>query len=183
MKKHPPLKDPRLARRADSFTLVEVVIAMAIMTVTLVPLMGLMTGGLVEVGTNIDNNQAVNICQQVVTAAQQGSFHALATNSAVGGPPTGIPPVSSPAPTPILSYFTAEGDVVATAGKANIVYTASVTYTTNAVTSPTPPLITMVVQVQKTPAGHANNNAPIATFVETISCQDCSGYIGTTTYD
>ena len=180
---HLSFKARRFGRKADSFTLVEVVIAMAIMTVTLVPLMGLMTGGLVEVGSNIDNNQAVNICQQVVTAAQQGSFHTLATNAVIGVTPTVITPTPTPAGTPVLSYFTAEADPVLTSSGANIAYTASVIYTTNAVTSPTPPLITMVVQVKKTPGGHPNNNAPVATFVETISCQDSSGYIGTTTYD
>jgi uncharacterized protein (TIGR02598 family) len=177
-----PFKSPRFAGKADSFTLVEVVVAMAIMTVTLVPLMGLMTGGLVEVGSNIDSNEAVDICQQVVTAAQQGSFSALAANANVGGVPMGSPPTSTPPPTPIPTYFTAEGDV-APAGSASIVYTASVTYMTNAVStmqsSPPyndPPLVTMVVQVLKTPHGITTKNPPVATFVGTIGCQDVSGF-------
>jgi len=139
------------------FTLVEVCIAMGIMTIALVPLLGLMANGLMQVGTNIDNVQAVNICQQVFVAAQQQSFSQLATTSGYN------------------TYFTASGDRVA-AGSANIVYTAAVTCTTSPVTAPTPPLVTLSIKVLKTPGGSAGTGNPVASFVGTVSCPDISGY-------
>ena len=158
----PPTTIPRFSRKSRGFTLVEVCISMGIMTVALVPLMGLMANGLMQVGTNIDSNQAVNICQQVFVAAQQQSFSQLVQTAG--------------ATTPTYSYFTAEGDSVA-AGSPSIVYTAAVTCTTNTVTAPTPPLATLVIKIRKTPGGNnVSGNSSVATFVGTVSCPDISGY-------
>ena len=148
------------SKKSRGFTLVEVCISMGIMTVTLVPLLGLMANGLTQVGSNIDKNQAVNICQQVYVAAQQQSFSNLATLAGTTQP----------------FYFTAEGDSVATAGSANIVYTAKVTFSASAATAPTPPLVTLVIKILKTPGGSAGTGNPVASFVGTVSCPDVSGY-------
>jgi uncharacterized protein (TIGR02598 family) len=165
MEKLPMIK-PR-SKKSSGFTLVEVVISMGIMTVTLVPLLGLMANGLSQVGSNIDKNQAVNICQQVFVGAQQGSFTQLVAAS--------VPPSSTATPVPF--YFTAEGDSDP-AGSASIVYTANVTYTAPAVSKPTPPLVTLQIRILKTPGGNMppGNPAPVASFVGTISCPDLSGY-------
>lgn len=165
-----PLRFPtRCNGKRRGFTLVEVCLSMGIMTVTLVPLLGLMANGLVQVGSNMDSNQAVNISQEVFTAARQMPFAGA----------TGL----STATTPVLpKYFTAEGDVVATVGP-TVAYTAYATRTLSTVTAPTPPMVTVVVTVRKTPGGvdpsvggTVGNYAPIATFVGTISCSDISGY-------
>ena len=153
----PALKGRRFPRRNHGFTLVEVCIAMGIMTVALVPLLGLMANGLMRVGSNIDNVQAVNISQQVFVAAQQQSFSQLA------------------ATTSYQTYFTAEGDAVP-AGSPSIVYTASVTCTNSAVTAPTPPLVTLSIKILKTPGGSVGTGNPVASFVGTVSCPDISGY-------
>ncbi len=57
----------RTSRRAyqRGFTLVEISMALGIMTITLIPLLGVMALGVGQVASNIDNNQAVNISQQV----------------------------------------------------------------------------------------------------------------------
>lgn len=151
------MKAPRFSRRNSGFTLVEVCLALGIMTLTLVPLLGLMANGLTQVGSNLDKVQAVNICQQVFVAAQQQSFSQLADT------------------TSYQTYFTAEGDLVA-AGSPGIVYTASVTCTTNTVTAPTPPLVTLSIKVLKTPEGSAGTGNPVASFVGSVSCPDLSGY-------
>jgi uncharacterized protein (TIGR02598 family) len=156
------MKKLPFSRKSPGFTLVEVCLSMAIMTVTLVPLLGLMANGLTQVGSNIDKNQAVNICQQVYVAAQQQSFSNLVSAAGTS--------------TPASFYFTAEGDPVTTAGSANIVYTAIVTYTTNQVTAPTPPLVTLAIKILKTPGGAAGTSNPVASFVGTVSCPDISGY-------
>ena len=150
----------RAAGKSSGFTLVEVCISLAIMTVTVVPLLGLMAGGLAQVSSTIDNNQAANIAQQVFVNAQQTSFSTL---SASGG---------------YTNYYTSEGDNVTVASPGTgIVYDAVVTCTPTAVTAPTPPLVTVVVTVRKAPGGVDNPNSPnIAKFVGTVSCQDISGY-------
>ena len=145
----------------SGFTLVEVCIAMAIMTVTLVPLMGLMATGLVQVGSNLDHNQAVNICQQVYAGQQQQSFYQLANTATTG--------------TPAYFYFTAEGDSLSSATSPGIVYTATVTYSATTVQSPTPPLVGLKIQIQKTPGG-ITTGPLVATFLGSVSCQDISGY-------
>lgn len=147
----------RSSRRRGGFTLVEVCLALGIMAFTMIPLIGVMALGLGQVRNNIDNNQAVNICQQVFVAAQQQSFSQLATTSGY------------------KSYFTADGDPVP-AGNPNIVYTANVTCTINSVTAPTPPLVTLAIKILKTPGGVTGTGNPIASFVGTVSCPDISGY-------
>jgi len=150
---------PSLTKKTRGFTLVEVCIAMAIMTVTLVPLMGLMANGLVQVGSNLDHNQAVNICQQVFIAQQQQSFSQLVANSA----------------TPASFYFTAEGDSLPSASSPGVVYTATVTYSITPVKSPTPPLVGLKIQIQKTPGG-VTTGPLVATFLGSVSCPDISGF-------
>jgi uncharacterized protein (TIGR02598 family) len=156
-----PTSSARPARRRNQgFTLVELCIAMGIMTVAMIPLLGLMANGLLQVGSNIDNVQAVNICQQVYVAAQQQSFYQLST----GGN--------------YQTYFTSSGDSVP-AGNAYIVYTASVTCTTSAVTgATTPPLVTLSIKIYKTPGGIAirSTSKPVSAFVGAVSCPDISGY-------
>lgn len=149
------------SKKSRGFTLVEVCISMGILTVTLVPLLGLMANGLSQVGSNIDKNQAVNICQQVYVGAQQQSFSQLVNEAG----------------TTVPTYFTAEGDSVP-AGSSSIVYTAYVTYSSNGATKPTPPLVTLQIKIQKTPGGIVppGNPAAVATFVGTVSCPDVSGY-------
>src|ERR1700734_3420750 len=93
-------------RRNLGFTLAELCIAMGILTVALVPMLGLMANGLVRVGSNIDNVQAVHICQQVFVAAQQQSFYNLSQNASTGGN--------------YSTYFTSSGDSVP-ANSSNIV--------------------------------------------------------------
>jgi uncharacterized protein (TIGR02598 family) len=154
------LKASPRRRRSLGFTLVELCIAMGILTVALVPMLGLMANGLVRVGSNIDNVQAVNICQQVFVAAQQQSFYQLST----GGN--------------YQTYFTASGDSVP-AGSSNIVYTAAVTCTNSAVTGTiTPPLVTLSIKIYRTPGGIAigSNSKPVSAFVGAVSCPDVSGY-------
>ena len=155
---------PSLSKKTRGFTLVEVCIAMAIMTVTLVPLMGLMANGLVQVGSNLDHNQAVNICQQVFVAQQQQSFSQLVANSK----------------TPAYFYFTAEGDSLSSASSPGVVYTATVTYTVSSVPATPaphliPPLVGVKIQIQKTPGG-ATKGPLVATFLGSVSCPDISGY-------
>ncbi len=154
-------KRPLSPKKNRGFTLVEVCIAMAIMTVTLVPLMGLMANGLVQVGSNLDHNQAVNICQQVFVAQQQQSFSQLSTEALSG--------------TPQYFYFTAEGDSLPSAASPGVVYTATVSYSTTTVKSPTPPLVGLKIQIQKTPGG-ATKGPLVATFLGSVSCQDISGF-------
>ena len=147
-------------RRNLGFTLVELCIAIGIMTVALVPMLGLMANGLVRVGSNIDNVQAVNICQQVFVAAQQQGFYQLST----GGN--------------YQTYFTAGGDSVP-AGSPSIVYTAAVTCTTSTVTAATtPPLVTLSIKIYRTPGGISigSNSKPVSAFVGAVSCPDISGY-------
>lgn len=157
------MNKPPFSRKSQSgFTLVEVVISMGIMIVTLVPMLGLMANGLTQLGSNLDKNQAVNICQQVFVAAQQQSFSALVQTANSG--------------TPTTTYFSAEGDVVP-AGSANIVYTATIKYSVSTVTAATtPPLVTLAIKILKTPGGNAGTGKPVASFVGTVSCQDISGY-------
>jgi len=158
------MNKPHFSRKSrGGFTLVEVVISMGIMIVTLVPMLGLMANGLTQLGSNLDKNQAVNICQQVFVAAQQQSFSALAQTANAGSTTT--------------TYFSAEGDVVPS-GSANIVYTANIKYTASVVTaSTTPPMVTLAIKILKTPGGNVPTNAkPIASFVGTVSCSDISGY-------
>ncbi len=151
-------KKTPFAGPARGFTLVEVCLSLAIITVTLVPLLILMASGMLQIGTNIDKNQAANISQQVFIAARQGNFYNLSTT------------------TGYTNYFTAEGDSVSV-GNPAIVYSAVVTCSTNTVTAPTPPLVTLVIKVRKTPGGKdAPANPPIASFLGTVSCQDISGY-------
>jgi uncharacterized protein (TIGR02598 family) len=155
-------KIPHRARRpanSQGFTLVEVCLSMGIIAVTLIPLMGLMANGLMQVGSNLDSNQAAIICQQVYVAAQQQSFSQLATT------------------TSYTNYFTAEGDPVATSGSPAIVYAADVTCSKNSVTAPTPPLITLSIKIRKAPSGQdISSNPSVATFVGTVGCSDISGY-------
>jgi uncharacterized protein (TIGR02598 family) len=142
------------------FTLVELCLAIGIMTVALVPMLGLMANGLVGVGSNLDNVQAVNICQQVFVAAQQQSFYQLST----GGN--------------YQAYFTASGDSVP-AGSSSIVYTAAVTSTTSTVTAAsTPPLVTLSIKIYRTPGGISisSSGKPVSVFVNAVSCPDISGY-------
>ncbi len=156
----PKLKAGFRNLRGSGFSLVELCIAMGIMTVALVPMLGLMANGLVRVGSNIDNVQAVNICQQVFVAAQQQSFYQLST----GGN--------------YQTYFTASGDSVP-AGSSNIVYTAAVTCTNSAVTGTvTPPLVTLSIKIYRTPGGTAitGTSKPVTAFVGAVSCPDVSGY-------
>src|SRR6187402_3961077 len=94
------LRARRASRFSRGFTLVEVCLSLGIMTITLIPLLGLMANGLTQVGTNIDSNQAVNICQQVFVAAQQESFSELVQSASNATSET--------------SYFTASGDSVPT---------------------------------------------------------------------
>ena len=153
-------------KKSRGFTLVEVCISMGILTVTLVPLLGLMANGLSQVGSNIDKNQAVNICQQVFVGAQQQSFSQLVQ----------LATATAPANT-TSTYFTAEGDSVPS-GNSSIVYTAYVTYSSNGATKPTPPLVTLQIKIQKTPGGNLppGNPPAVASFVGTVSCPDVSGY-------
>jgi uncharacterized protein (TIGR02598 family) len=156
----PGFKGSSRRRRNLGFTLVELCIAIGIMTVALVPMLGLMANGLVRVGSNIDNVQAVNICQQVFVAAQQQSFYQLST----GGN--------------YQTYFTASGDSVPV-GSSNIVYTAAVTCTNSIVTGTiTPPLVTLSIKIYRTPGGIAigSTSRPVSAFVGAISCPDVSGY-------
>jgi uncharacterized protein (TIGR02598 family) len=160
----PGLPARRFPRRSSGFTLVELCIAMGILTIALVPMLGLMANGLMRVGSNIDNVQAVNICQQVYVAAQQQSFYQLST----GGN--------------YQTYFTASGDSVP-AGSSNIVYTAAVTCTNSTVTGTiTPPLVTLSIKIYRTPGGIAigSNSKPVSAFVGAVSCPDVSGYVAHT---
>jgi len=156
----PNLKVGRRGRANLGFSLVELCIAIGVMTVALVPMLGLMANGLMRVGSNIDNVQAVNICQQVFVSAQQQSFYQLST----GGN--------------YQTYFTASGDSVP-AGSSSIVYTAAVTCTTSTVTgATTPPLVTLSIKIYRTPGGTAisSTSKPVSAFVGAVSCPDISGY-------
>ena len=157
-------------RGTRAFSLVEVCFALALMAAVLMPLLGLMANGMVQVNSNIDNVQSVNIAQQVFTAIHHGNFSSLAVS---GSATTETSPTTK-------YYFTAEGDSVP-AGTSTIVYTAVVTCATNAVATPTPPMATLVLQVRRTPGGHdVSSNRPVATFLDAVSCKDLSGFVSGT---
>ncbi len=160
----------RFSNRQAGFSLVEVCVALGVLTVTMIPLMGLMTVELGQVGKNLDNNQAVNISQQVVVEAQQMTFSSLTALGGSNGTGT------------YQRYFSYQGDAE-TAGSSQIAYTAKVTVTTYSAGATTtalpggdatqPTLVTLAIQVRKTPGGiDAPTNPAVANFVSMISCSD-----------
>ncbi len=137
--------------------------ALGIMAVTLIPLMGIMAMGLGQVRSNIDNNQAANISQQVLLEARQMNFTTLKGMGTY------------------YRYFNNQGDANAqadanTSANSQVLYTAKVTVTTSALPggdASQPTLATVKVQVRKTPGGiDPATNPNVATFVSMISCDD-----------
>ena len=166
------LRVPRFSRRKSGFSLIEVCIAIGIITLTLIPMMGLMAVGVGQVSTNLDRNQAVTISQQVLIEAQQMAFTSLTALANSTGTGT------------YQRYFNYQGDAVA-AGSSQIAYTANVTVTTFTTSTPSsvpalpggdttqPTLVTLTIQVRKTPSGiDATTNPNVAQFVSMISCND-----------
>ncbi|MEJ0001465.1 MAG: hypothetical protein WDO13_21450 [Verrucomicrobiota bacterium] len=145
---------------------------MGVITFALMPLLGLMAGGLGELRVNMDRHQAVNISQQILVEAEQMDFHTLAGKGTY------------------TEYFTLEGDLV-NAGSPQIAYKATVTVSNptdpsksksaplqGSLSNATPPLVTLValqVVVRKTPGGIDNASNPnLATIVNMVSCDDLS---------
>jgi len=168
-------KAPAVRTHRSGFTLVEVCMAIGIMSVTLIPLLGVMAIGVGQVASNIDNNQAVNISQQVFTEARQMKYNALSVQ------------------TGYCRYFSAQGDDLGTttgttpsapsAVKSQVAYTAIVTITSGSSATPmTLPggdaaqstLVTLSVKVVKTPSGIYNStySRAVSTFVGMVSCED-----------
>lgn len=161
-----PFKIRRAA--AGGFSLVEVCLSLGIITVTVMPLLGVLAGSLGQLRSNMDRNQATNISQQLLLEAQQMDFKTLKNKGTY------------------YEYFTEEGDNV-NEGNPGIVYTAKITVTdptsSRSNSAPlqgvTPPAVSTLaalsVTIRKTPHGvDAAANAPLATYVNMVSCDDLS---------
>jgi uncharacterized protein (TIGR02598 family) len=147
------------------FSLIEVCLCLGVLTFAILPLLGLMAGGLGLMRMNMDRNQAASISQQILLEAQQMDFTTLLNKGTYS------------------EYFTADGDQV-NKGSPLIVYTANITvYNPTSKSAPlqggagTSPgtLAALSIQVRKTPGGiDAATNPPVATFVNMVSCNDLS---------
>ena len=155
----------RPATSSRGFTLIEVCIALGIVTFAVLPLLGLVAGGLGQLRSNMDLNQATNISQRLLFEAQQMDFATLRAKGTY------------------TEYFTEEGDSV-NAGDARIVYTATVAVVNpttksaplqGATTTTPSTLVALSVKIRKTPHGVDNASTPcLAKYVNMISCDDLS---------
>ncbi len=155
----------RRAAKASGFTLVELCIAIGVANFAMLPLLGLVAGGLGQLRSNMDCSQATNISQQILLEAQQMNFASLQAKGSY------------------TEYFTQDGDSV-NSGDSRIVYTAIVKVTNpttqsaplGGVTSSAPStLVALSVNIRKTPHGIDNaTNPSLAKYVNMISCDDLS---------
>ncbi len=163
-----PFKNRRPSSSSRGFSLVELCLSLGIISVSLMPLLGVLAGSLGQLRTNMDRNQAINISQQILLEAKQMDFAQLKSKGTY------------------TEYFTEEGDNVS-ANNPQIVYTAIVTVTdpasqsaplqSGSLTVPAPPstLVALSVKIRKTPGGvDAPSNSPVATYVNMVSCNDLS---------
>jgi uncharacterized protein (TIGR02598 family) len=170
----PDLSEVRLAprsaikrspcRESRAFTLVEVCLSMTIMAFCITAIFGLLPSGLGQLNASIETSCALNISQQVLLEARQMEFPQLAKLGSYE------------------RYFTTEADRV-NASDENRAYTVKVKVTSataieGATVDPaTATLLTLLLEVRKTPSGHDSaRNPAIAHMVSKRACNDLSAF-------
>lgn len=153
-----PFRKFRAPRRA--FTLVEVCLALGIMSFSAIALLGLLPTALDHLGGSIDKSRAQTISRQVLVEARQMGFLELSNQD------------------DYERFFTNEGDAVEVKNS-TVAYTARISVNKNGATrlpgdnSDQSTLLTVTVEIHRTPGGNdIKKGSKIQSFVSLMACPD-----------
>ncbi len=143
------------ARGRFAFSLVEVALALGILSFALVGLMGILPVGLSTFHRSTDNSTGAQIAQRLINEAGQTDFSTL---------------VGTVASTPVVRYFDNEGNELPAANKSQAVFNTNLVVTSGtagtalpggaAATAPNANLATVVVQVAVNPGNRSLTAGP-----------------------
>ena len=149
-----------LARFPHGFSLIEVTIALGVVSFALIALFGLLPTGLTTFRSSIDRSVASQIAQNIISQARQTEFSSLSSLAT----PSGVP-----------KRFTEDGDETTDATKT--IYVAKVEVVTPVSFPPSTPNTSMAkirVRVVNSPSG---SEAAITSNSTSSAVQDFSAFI------
>lgn len=169
MPSFPSIQSTLSANRQSGFSLVEVALSLATISVGFISILGLMGSGLTQFRTVMDITVSAQIAQRVINDAQQADFKRLVDAKAIAGLPPS-PELSFRAPSwdaPAFRYFDSEGNELPTTenGELEAAERARAIYQVNVRIRPyanvprasqvqVPQLAQVTVQVAHAPSGH-----------------------------
>ena len=149
------------ARLSHGFSLIEVTIALGIVSFALIALFGLLPTGLTTFRSSIDRSVASQIAQNIISEARQTEFSSLSTLATPAGSP---------------KKFTEDGDETTEASKTIYVAKVEVDTSVSLPEAPTPntSMAKIRVRVVNSPSG---SEAAITSNSTTSAVQDFSAFI------
>lgn len=119
----------RSLRKTRAFSLVEIVVALGILSVAVIPLFGLLPVGMNIFKDAIDTTVQSQIMEKLTTLAEQTEFSKIAYPDNPKGIAAKTTSVADKANvTPVYYYYDDQGSEIPETQKANSIYTAAVTY-------------------------------------------------------